>query len=95
MINSTMILVLHFDGVLGMYEKPFFNSFKNENDKILSQKQNFDERFLFLRRDLKRIINNISKLYIIVMILPQKSEYKDLKNYFINEKFAIDSIYVL
>jgi len=38
MINSTMILVLHFDGVLGMYEKPFFNSFKNENDKILSQK---------------------------------------------------------
>lgn len=27
-----MIIVLHFDGVLGMYEKPFFNSFNIENN---------------------------------------------------------------
>lgn len=26
-LNSNMIIVLHFDGLLGMYEKPFFNSF--------------------------------------------------------------------
>ena len=46
-------------------------------------------------RDLKRIINNISKLYMIAMILPHKSEYKDLKNYFVKEKFGIDSMYLL
>lgn len=89
MINSSMIIVLHFDGVLGMYEKPFFNSFNSENN------DKFDDRYLFLRRDLKRIINNISKLYMIAMILPHKSEYKDLKNYFVKEKFGIDSMYLL
>ena len=29
------------------------------------------------------------------MILPNKSEYKELKNYFVKEKFGIDSVYLL
>ncbi len=59
-----MIIVLHFDGLLGIYEKPFFNTFSEKSESF----EGFSEKYIFTRRDLKKIIHNISKIYIVIII---------------------------
>ena len=98
---QNMMLILHFDGLMGIYDKPFFQSFNlvieetgraNMLNEPLKSNE-FNEKYLFLRKELKRCLANLSKIYQVVVIMNEKKEMRDIQRSLVREKYQIDAFY--